>query len=232
LRNENLEHIVIEANFVAAFLSLIVLFTGCVTARIEQSRQNVAGLNDGESVVILPRRQHNREGPEDSFIACLNSKLKRGRKSVRVFPEQDFLDNLFPWFEPRIAPATPDKLVEILARPGVTERLLDTRVRYLVWVVGDTDNVGSGGALSCVVGPAGGGCFGLAWWEKDSEYEVSIWDLRNAESVGTISADVSGTSYLPALILPIPLIARTESTACKELAQQLKELMGTTKIRK
>jgi hypothetical protein len=231
LRIENFEHIVSAANLVAALVPLIVLFTGCVTARIEQSRYNVAGLNDGESVVVLPRRQHNREDPEDSFIACLNSKLERGRKSVSVFPEQKFLDNLFPWFEPRIAPATPDKLVEILTRPGVNERLMDTRVRYLVWVDGDTDNVDSGGAISCAVGPGVGGCFGLAWWEKDSEYEVSIWDLRNAESVGTISADVSGTSYLPALILPIPLIARTESAACKELALQLKELMGTTKIR-
>jgi hypothetical protein len=231
LRNENFGHIVNAANLVAALLSLIVLLTGCVTARIEQSRHKVAGLNDGESVVVLPRRQNNREDPEDSFITCLNSKLGRGSKSVRVFPEQKFLDNLFPWFEPRIAPVTPDKLVEILTRPGVTERLMDTRVRYLVWVDGDTDNVDSGGAISCAVGPVGGGCFGLAWWEKDSEYEVSIWDLRNLESVGTISADVSGTSYLPALILPIPLIARTESAACKELAQQLKELIGSTKIR-
>ena len=230
MRIGNFKHISNAANLVAALLPSIALLTGCVTAKIEQSRHKVAGLYDGESVVVLPRRQHNGEEPEDSFIACLNSKLEGGSNSVRVFPERDFVDSLFPWFEPRIAPATPDKLVKILALPGVSEKLMDTRVRYLVWVDGDTDKIDSGGAISCAVGPGGGGCFGFAWWENDSEYEVSIWDLRNAEPVGTISADVSGTSYLPALILPIPIIARTESAACKELALQLKELMSTTRI--
>lgn len=60
------------------------------------------------------------------------------------------------------------------------------------------------------------------WWEKDSSYEASIWDLKRARSVGLISAEASGTSYLPAIIVPIPLIARTQAAACDGLAEQLK----------
>ena len=49
-----------------------------------------------------------------------------------------------------------------------------------------------------------------------------LWDLEGLESAGTVSADVSGTSFLPALVIPIPLIARTQTKACKGLADQLK----------
>jgi len=48
-----------------------------------------------------------------------------------------------------------------------------------------------------------------------------VWDLRELESSGTVSADVSGTSFMPALVIPLPLIARTQARACKTLADQL-----------
>ena len=47
-------------------------------------------------------------------------------------------------------------------------------------------------------------------------------DLDGLEDAGTVSADVSGTSFLPAIIVPVPLIARTQAKACKALADQLK----------
>ena len=70
-------------------------------------------------------------------------------------------------------------------------------------------------------GPGGGGCFGFAWWQKDADYNASVWDLQGLEAAGTVSTDVSGTSFLPALVVPLPLIARTQSKACKTLADQL-----------
>ena len=95
-------------------------------------------------------------------------------------------------------------------------------MRYIVWLDGDTEKVAGGGSLSCAAGPGGGGCFGFAWWQKNADYNASIWDLEGLESAGTVSADVSGTSFLPALVIPIPLIARTQATACKGLANQLR----------
>jgi hypothetical protein len=76
--------------------------------------------------------------------------------------------------------------------------------------------------MSCAVGPGGGGCFGFAWWQNESEYEATVWDLDGMEDAGTVSADFSGTSFLPAIVIPVPLIARTRAKACKGLADQLK----------
>ena len=54
---------------------------------------------------------------------------------------------------------------------------------------------------------------------------AKIWDLKRSQSVGLISAEASGTSYLPAFIVPVPLIARTQAAACNGLAQQIKDFL-------
>ena len=105
------------------------------------------------------------------------------------------------------------------------QRIGNEKVRYMIWLDGDTERVAGGGSLSCAAGPGGGGCFGFAWWQNDADYEASIWDLNELESAGTVTTDVSGTSFLPALVVPIPLIARTQSKACKALASQLQSFI-------
>jgi hypothetical protein len=196
--------------------------SGCVTSRVEDARENVTGLNDGESVVILAKSYHQGNQTEGDYITCIENALGRGSKGLRVIPRQQFVDSLFPWFEPRTAPAETKGLTKLMERPGVAEVVEELGVRYIVWLDGDTETVAQGGSLSCAAGPGGGGCFGFAWWQKVSDYEASVWDLEGNESAGTVTADVSGTSFLPALVVPIPLIARTQSAACKGRAQQLK----------
>jgi hypothetical protein len=107
----------------------------------------------------------------------------------------------------------------------VVEAIDGMGVRYIVWLDGDTNRVTQGGSLSCAAGPGGGGCFGFAWWQDDADYEASIWDLDGGGDVGTVTADYSGTSFLPALVIPIPLIARTKSKACTGLARQLQSFL-------
>ena len=201
---------------------LAIVSSGCVTSRVEDARENVTGLNEGESVVIMAKSYHQGNETESGYISCIEDALGRGSSGLRVIPRQQFVDSLFPWFEPRTAPAETKGLTKLMERPGVAEIVQDLGVRYIVWLDGDTDTVAQGGSLSCAAGPGGGGCFGFAWWQKDADYEASVWDLDGYESAGTVTADVSGTSFLPALVVPIPLIARTQSAACKGLAQQLK----------
>lgn len=201
---------------------LAVSLSGCVTARVEDAREATTGLNDGETVVVMAKSYHQGNETEADYINCVESALGRGTKGLNVIPNQNFVDNLFPWFEPRTAPADTKGLVTLMNRPGVPEAVKKMGVRYIIWLDGDTERVAQGGSLSCAAGPGGGGCFGFAWWQNDADYEASIWDLDGYETAGTVTADFSGTSFLPALVVPIPLIARTQSKACKGLAQQLK----------
>lgn len=203
------------------------VISACTTARVEDVRQTATGIVAGEGVVIMARSYHLGNQTETKFIDCVGSAIARGSSGLRVVPNSEFVDALFPWFEPRTAPADTKGLPDLLERPGVADTIAEKGVRYVIWLDGDTDRVAGGGSLSCAVGPGGGGCFGFAWWQNDSKYEATVWDLTALESAGTISADVSGTSFLPAVIIPIPLIARTQSKACKGLADQLKLFIDT-----
>ena len=195
--------------------------SGCVTSRVENSREGVTGIAEGDTIVILAKSYHLGNETEAKQIACVEDLLSRGRSGLNVIPHEQFIDSIFPWFEPRTAPAETKGLEKMMSLPGVTEKIAAQDVRYIVWIDGDTERVAGGGSLSCAAGPGGGGCFGFAWWQNDSDYSATIWDMEDLQSAGTIKADVSGTSFLPALVIPIPLIARTRAAACKGLANQL-----------
>jgi len=204
-----------------------IVTTACSTVRVEDTRQTATAIQAGEGVVIMTRSYHLGNKTEETFINCVDSALGRGPSAVRVVPTNEFVDALFPWFEPRTQPSDIKDLPDLLKWPGVAEKIIDKDVRYLIWLDGDTEKVAGGGSMSCAAGPGGGGCFGFAWWQKDSKYEAAVWDLTALELAGTVSADVSGTSFLPAIVIPIPLIARTRAKACKGLADQLKTFIVT-----
>jgi hypothetical protein len=212
----------IQASKASIAAALVLTMTGCITSRIEDAREGMTGISEGESIVILAKSYHLGNETEDKYIACLEKRLARGSNGLRVISSKAFVDSLFPWFEPRTAPTETKGLAKLMDHPGVAEKIAEQGVRYVIWLDGDTERVAGGGSLSCAAGPGGGGCFGFAWWQNEADYDANVWDLKELESAGTVTADVSGTSYLPALIIPIPLIARTQAAACKGLSRQLR----------
>ena len=209
-----------------AFVALLVAtMTGCITSRVEDARAGSTGIAQGETVVILAKSYHLGNETEAKQIACVEDALSRGSGGLNIIPHDQFIDSIFPWFEPRTAPSATKGLAALMGRPGVAEKVAEQGVRYIIWLDGDTERVAGGGSLSCAAGPGGGGCFGFAWWQNDSDYSAAIWDMEALQSAGTITADVSGTSFLPALVVPIPLIARTRAAACKGLSSQIHEFI-------
>lgn len=208
-------------------IAISVALGGCITASVENNREETTGLKAGETVVVMAKSYHQGNETEADYISCVEKALGSGSEGLNVIPGQKFVDSLFPWFEPRTAPADTKGLAALMARPGVPAAVKGMGVRYVVWLDGGTERVTQGGSLSCAAGPGGGGCFGFAWWQDDADYEASIWDLNDSEASGTVTADYSGTSFLPALVVPIPLIARTQSKACNGLAKQLKSFLSS-----
>ena len=207
---------------VTLLLLMLMSLSACVTARIEDNRVGNTGINDGEGIVILAKSYHLGNDTETDFIKCVSSTISKGSTAIRVLPTNTFKDLLFPWFEPRTAPADTKSLANLLTRSQVRDVFQNQNLRYIVWLDGNTDSSGGGGSMSCAIGPSGGGCFGFAWWQNDSKYEATVWDVQDTKNEGNISAEYSGTSFMPAIVVPIPLFARTQAKACKGLANQLK----------
>lgn len=215
----------VQHRLIAAVPIAALLLTGCVSSRVEENRETVTGIGDGEALVILGRSSYNEQETEESFTDCLSHAMASGREPLTLVPGQEFKDKLYPWFEDRTAPTSADDLAKLFAMPGVADQINATNVRYLAWIDGNTTTKSKGGSLTCTLSTIGGGCFGMSYWEEDASYEASIWDLKNLDTAGEISADANGTSYVAGFIVPIPILARPESAACKALASQLKEFL-------
>ena len=152
--------------------------------------------------------------------------MTRGDGAISIVPEQEFVDAMFPWFEPRTAPLRTRDLERLMTEDVVADRMTEFGIRYIVWLDGFTETTDRSGSISCTIGPGGAGCFGFGSWEDDANFDARVWDVGSLSNVGTISTDATGQSYLPALVIPIPLIARVEANACSRLATQLKEFVN------
>ena len=209
-------------------LKLIVLgvcligLSACTTINVDQVRlKETAELTEGDAMVVLGRHQTAEIQTEGSLVDCIGGRLQRGTNNVRIIPETEFVDSFYPWFEARTAPLHPEKLRKILDQPMVAKKIEALNIRYFVWVEGSTERTASAGSMTCSIGPGGGGCFGFGTWEDTSDYETTIWDLETFDEVGRVSTEAVGTSYMPAFVIPIPLLAQVQGDACQGMGKQL-----------
>jgi len=221
---------------------------GCMTAKIEEMREAPTQISSHEAIVLLAKPHLEGTGTEGKFLDCLERELvgvsvsadvakrqragktaeprsKLSKGPFQIYADHTFVDALYPWLEPSTAPANAQGFSVFLARPGVSDRVNAMGVRYIVWIDGTTQKTDGGGSIACAAGPGGAGCLGLGWWENSSDYEATIWDLREGVSAGSLTTDVKGTSVMIGAIAPIPLIAPVQSTACDRLAGQLKSFL-------
>jgi len=202
------------------------MLASCTSTTVDEFRQGETGIESDESVVILGRRQASDFETKSDFVECVGDRMSQGENAISIIPEREFVDAMFPWFEPRTAPLRASDLEQLLAEDVVAQKMNEFGIRYMVWVEGFTETTGRTGSISCTVGPGGGGCFGFGTWEDDANFDARVWDVNSLRNVGTINTDATGQSYLPALVVPIPLIARVETNACNRLAAQLKDFVN------
>lgn len=200
----------------------LLLLAGCMQSRVEESREMPTHIEKGEAVVILAKPQVEGAGAEDGFMDCVGDELKGGKAHIAVHGNNEFVDKMFPWFEPGTAPAKPEAVAALLARPGVSEKVAASGVRYVVWLDGSTQKTDGGGSIACGAAPGAAGCIGFGWWEKESAYEATVWDLKQAKSAGSVGTNVTGTSAIIGAVVPLPFIARVQSAACDRMANQLR----------
>jgi hypothetical protein len=206
-----------------------LFFAGCTTLTIDEHRisEDRIDISSDQTVVVLGRRHSSEYETEPGLINCVSNVLKRGSGGLNVMSENDFVDALYPWFEPRTAPLQVNDLSRFSGDSAIVKTMENLNVSYIIWIDGQTETTDSSGSIGCSISVGGAGCFGFGTWDKESDYEAVVWDYRNRKTEGQLSADASGTSYMPAIIIPIPLIARVQNSACKGMGAQLKSFFAT-----
>lgn len=177
------------------------------------------------TVVVLGRRHAADYETEPDFVECVAARMRDTDSALTVVSEREFADLLYPWFEPRTAPLHANDMQKLMSRPLVAAQMARLQPRYMVWIDGSTTKTDSIGSMTCSIGPTGAGCLGFGAWTNDSSYEASVWDVDRASENGRVSTNAKGQSYMPAIIVPIPLIAPVQSSACSALAQRLRDFL-------
>ena len=206
-----------------------VYLSGCAaTTTIDEFRPSTEPLEIGvgEKVVILGRRDAGHYETDRDFVGCIGKRIKGS--DITILPEQDFIDAIYPWFEPRTAPKGLPRLKRLMEEPAIRAKVAREKVRYLVWLDGSTETQGHLGSMSCTVGPTGAGCFGYSQWDKIVFIEAVIWDLNDLTEKGRIRVDSQATSYLIGIVAPIPLLSPVKSDACSGMGKQLKSFFTNT----
>lgn len=199
---------------------------GCIQTTQEEFREADTGIGEDEIIAILRRATITGDDTEQAFIDCVAEKTAKGRDGIEVISNQEFIDAFYPWFEPRIAPDEVDDLENFADNTKIQDRIDTLGIRYIIWIDGATTRINQNGSVQCAVATGGiPACFGFLSWRAESVYEAVIWDVEREISVGKLSAESKGMSFVPAVVVPIPFIARTQSSACTSLADQIKEFI-------
>ncbi|HEY6132236.1 MAG TPA: hypothetical protein VIV27_09460 [Halioglobus sp.] len=200
------------------------LLCGCVTAKVDEMVYNepTAGIGD-HSVVILGRRHASDYETEPDFVKCVGDHISSRDKSVTIIGELEFLNALYPWFEPRTAPMHPADIERLLMQKPVAEKMAALNVEYMIWLDGSTVRSDGSGSMACSLG----GCFGFGTWSHAANYEATIWDFTDRAEVGHVNTSATGQSYMPAVIVPIPIIAPVQGTACDGIGNQLLHFLSS-----
>lgn len=210
--------------FLVIGIASFLLLSGCNSKTVIDgyiATETVVQLGEDESIVVLGRRHQGGYETEHDFVECIGETLSKTNNDLKVIPEKQFVDSLYPYFEARTAPLDIKNLDKLIKNPIVAARFEDFNLRYFIWIDGKTETISKEGGISCGAGPSGAACFGYATWDDEANYEASIWDFNQIQISGKINTETRGTSYLPAIIIPIPMLAQVQEAACKELSEQI-----------
>jgi len=152
---------------------------------------------------------------------CVGRRLAQAQPPFQVIPADKVRLEFFPWLEPSTAPKSLEDLQRWAADPAIRNKMRAIGARYLLEFHGGTKTEVPKGGILCGAGFGAGGCFGFAWGSRDSAFSAALLDMWEGGKPLDASATRHSGVYLPAFILPIPLMAGTESKACEELSLRI-----------
>lgn len=206
-----------------SLLCVVLGLSGCATTTVDEYRSadKLISVNSTEKFVVLGRQDAGHYITGADFASCVGRKMSDS--DVVVLDQAAFVDQMYPWFEPRVAPKSLGRLRRLLKEPLLAQQMQNLNVRYMIWLDGQTETVDRSGSMSCSIGPGGAGCFGFTTWDKESAYEAVVWDLKSLKEVGRVRVDSHGTSYLVGVLVPVPILSPVQSDSCDSLGEQLRD---------
>ena len=178
-------------------------------------------LSRGIALLADPSAKAEREAVAERAQRCLGDRLDS--TITPILDDRAARRRLYPWLEPGVAPDSAAAMIDFLGEPALRAALTEAGVRVVVLFAGGTAmKVDKGGILCGTV------CFGVSWGTRSSSFSAVVFDLDQSKAAESMQAQRSADVYVPALVVPIPMIGATEGPACDELAERIRRIAASS----
>ena len=222
---------------VIEFLISAVLLVGCTTASVRENREAPTGIgaSDALTFVLSPRFSiYARPVEEGAIVGCISNVVHKANPLLRIIPPDEFRRAVFPDLAPEAAPNNPEYLRLLLDQPTFKERVTSLGVRYLISIVGGTEQSGHTGVGGIGGGPGPGILIIGGGWDRKSSLIASVLDLQQERIAGQVEASASGHPWF-LIMVPGPIIgvpAFTESKVCEDLGEAVAKFIAGEDVSK
>ena len=197
------------------FISILgILSSGCMKSQINDSLTTNAPGFKPQTMTILSSNMEAK-----NLADCLQRELKEDFLDIKIIPEDQFRNALFPWFEYRTAPKDAAELSALLNKTFIRKHIKRLGVEILVYVHGETNQGQLEGPGFCGGGYGGAACLGYVSAERETYMATTVFNLIDATTLGSTDVHYHGNVRVPMLLIPIPIPAFTQSAACSETAR-------------
>lgn len=189
-----------------SLISVFVVLACTTTSRISAVPP---ALDPGGGVAIFWT-----SGFSEGMASCVAKIVQRRLPTVRIVSGSDASALAFgPQAERSMPPPGPDPL-----QPVARQRLQDAGISYIVVIYGYTDtSYDSSGSTAMFRG------MGM-FWDRASDVIAVVYEARSGKEVTVVRAIARGRTGFGGIVIPlVPILAFTESHACRAVATDLSD---------
>jgi hypothetical protein len=194
-------------------------------------REVPTAVSSGEAIAFIFSPQFSldaRRVEESEIIECISDVVRKAHPTLRIVPPDKFRRTVFPDLAPEAAPNTPEYFALLLEHPAFKERVAALGIRYLISVIGGTEQTG-GPAAGAIGGPGAGVLVIAGSWDRRTSLTASILDLQRGRPAGKLEAMATGKPWL-LIVFPSPIMIGaatfTESKACSDLGEAIAKFIA------
>lgn len=212
-----------------------VAWSGCTTSppgTDATDNDATPWLQQGETIVLLRSPQFLYDWTNEiratriDSLDCARQALIEEGVGDRLLSAEDFKRTAFPNLSPDSAPTDPESIRLLLTHPTLLRRIAPLNLRYLVYVMSETERRETIDVWGGIGGAHGAAIAGYKEWEQSSKYSFLVVDAKAIEDVGSADARSAGTGWqtMGFVIVPFALgyESATEKQACAAMSRKLR----------
>ena len=166
---------------------VILVFVGCTKTHVKDSLLRTPRINQPATATVLSINVKDK-----IYAKCVQKELENYISILKLIPEDNFREALFPWFELSTCPKSVEELASIMDNHLVQDRIRSIGLRFIIFVGGHESKEEFHGPFLFGADIHGVVFLGYTSSERKNEISAVIWDINEMVSLGDVQVEKSG----------------------------------------